>query len=90
MQVSGDIIDCFGCGKPFNLVAYTRHCSSCFAKLEQDDVVGLLPSESEDGSNILHCDYYDRTTKTYCKKLMASCIRHSRLISPRSKKKKIF
>uniref|UniRef100_A0A6B2L5R7 CXXC-type zinc finger protein 1 n=1 Tax=Arcella intermedia TaxID=1963864 RepID=A0A6B2L5R7_9EUKA len=82
-----DLIDCVGCGKPVAYSTYSRHHVSCFAKLELAEVSGTRPSESEDGSQIVHCDYYDRSNFSYCKKLKASCVRHSGLNSYRSKKK---
>jgi len=85
---TGDLIDCVGCGKPIPHANYSRHQGSCFAKLEHAEVTGLRPSESEDGSQIVHCDYFDRSGKqTYCKKLKASCVRHSGFSSYRAKKK---
>jgi len=84
----GDLIDCVGCGKPIPHANYSRHHGSCFAKLEHNgEVTGPRQTESEDGSQIVHCDYFDRSTKSYCKKLKASCVRHSGFSSYRAKKK---
>jgi hypothetical protein len=39
-------------------------------------VTGIHPSEAVDGAEIIYCDYFDKHTKMYCKKLFASCTKH--------------
>jgi len=80
-------IDCLGCGSPIAVHAFMKHSVSCFAKIEQVDFSGPRPTESEDGSQIVHCDFYDPGTKTYCKKLKASCPKHSGFSSYRMRNK---
>lgn len=36
------------------------------------------PTDTDDGAPVVHCDYYDQNTKSYCKKLKANCPRHSK------------
>lgn len=52
---------------------------------ESDPVTGIEPTEAEDGCQIVHCDFYDQTKKSYCKKLKASCVRHSGMSTYRGK-----
>jgi len=88
-QSTGDIYCCFGCGKLFNQQGYARHTTECFIKIEsQNEVTGIRPTDSEDGTHIVHCDFYDGSAKTYCKQLKASCVHHSEFnTTTRSKKK---
>lgn len=39
-------------------------------------VVGLQASDAPEGAEIIHCDYFDKNSKVYCKKLYASCTKH--------------
>lgn len=71
-----DYFDCFGCGKSIVLLNYPAHSLTCFHKIESEVVTGLYKTELEQGCQIVHCDYYDRSSKVYCKKLKASCARH--------------
>jgi len=84
-----EAIDCFGCGEPFSMAVYAKHSTTCFVKLETQEVTGSGPTDSRDVhlSNILHCDHYDSSTKTYCKKLKASCAWHCEFAAAKSKKK---
>lgn len=50
--------------------------SSCDMQHESEMVTGTHRTESTQGSDIIHCEYYDKNTKLYCKKLYASCTRH--------------
>jgi hypothetical protein len=48
---------------------------------------GQAPTVSEDGSAIVACDAYDKNSGTYCKKLRASCAKHSPFSSKYTQKR---
>ena len=54
--------------------------------MESEPVTGTIPTETEDGGQIVHCDVYDPANKGFCKKLKASCARHSGLSSYRQRR----
>jgi len=61
-----------------------------FKKFESEQITSSRPTDLEDGTQIVHCDYYDLPSKSYCKKLKASCVRHSGLSSFRGKKENVL
>jgi hypothetical protein len=73
-----DVVDCVSCGQPVHHSKLSKHLESCYFKVENTHaVVAKELTYDEDGTNIVCCDVYDLRTKTYCKKLKASCPLHS-------------
>jgi len=81
-----DTIDCFGCGQSFQTHKWPKHVSTCYAKLEMEPVTATYATDLDDGTQVVHCDFLDPNTKTYCKKLKAACPRHSGYVSYRNKR----
>lgn len=73
-----EVVDCVSCGQSIHHSKLAKHLESCYTKVENTHaVVAKELTYDEDGTNIVCCDFYDARTKTYCKKLKASCPLHA-------------
>jgi COMPASS component SPP1 len=66
---------CVTCGHEISNKIAVRHMERCFSKYEAQSSLGSIFKTKIDN---LFCDFFNPTTKTYCKRLRVICPEHSK------------
>lgn len=69
---------CVTCGHEIHLRTATRHLERCFNKYESQASFGSIFKTRIEGGSSMFCDFYNPTSKTYCKRLRVLCPEHSK------------
>lgn len=69
---------CVTCGHEIHTRTAIRHMERCFNKYESQASFGSIFKTRIEGGNSMFCDFYNPTSKTYCKRLRVLCPEHSK------------
>jgi COMPASS component SPP1 len=70
-------IYCITCGHEIHSRSAIKHMEKCFNKYESQASFGSIYKTRIEGNNMF-CDYYNPSSKTYCKRLRVLCPEHSK------------
>ncbi|KAK4329393.1 hypothetical protein Pmani_000248 [Petrolisthes manimaculis] len=70
-------IYCVTCGHEVQARRAIRHMENCFNKLESQTTFGSMYKTRIEGNNMF-CDYYNPSSRTYCKRLRVMCPEHTK------------
>ncbi|XP_069691399.1 CXXC-type zinc finger protein 1-like isoform X2 [Periplaneta americana] len=68
---------CITCGHEIHSRMAIKHMEKCFNKYESQSSFGSIYKTRIEGNNMF-CDYYNPTSRTYCKRLRVLCPEHSK------------
>ncbi|PNF24443.1 CXXC-type zinc finger protein 1 [Cryptotermes secundus] len=68
---------CITCGHEIHSRMAIKHMEKCFNKYESQSSFGSIYKTRIEGNNMF-CDYYNPSSRTYCKRLRVLCPEHSK------------